>query len=96
VVRGLLVADRVRVGDEGHAKSHQDAGTFDMRTWRNLLTATETMHKEFLDVVKGRAPANDPRMESLSVESDSLPSKRRKVKAKAAPRREKRERRRRS
>lgn len=66
VVRGLLIADRVRSGDEGHAKSHQDAGTFDIRTWSNLLTTTETMHKEFLDVVKGRAPADDPRMKELS------------------------------
>jgi hypothetical protein len=74
VVRGLLVADRVRAGDEGHAKS-------------NLLTATETMHKEFLDVVKGRAPADDPRMEGLSIESDPPPAKRRMLKAKAASRR---------
>jgi hypothetical protein len=93
VVRGLLVADRVRAGDEGHAKSHQDAGTFDIRTWSNLLTTTETMHKEFLDVVKGRAPADDPRMEGLSVESDSPPPKSRKPKAKAGPRRGKRKKR---
>lgn len=93
VVRGLLVADRVRAGDEGHAKSHQDAGTFDIRTWNNLLTTTETMHKEFLDVVKGRAPAGDPRMEGLSVESDPPPPKRRTPKAKAAPRRGKRKKR---
>ncbi len=96
VVRGLLVADRIRAGDEGHARSHQDAGTFDIRTWSNLLTTTETMHKEFLDVVKGRAPADDPRMEGLSVDDDSLPSRRRKPKAKAAPRRGKRKRRGRS
>lgn len=90
VVRGLLVADRVRPGDEGHAKSHQDAGTFDIRTWDNLLMTTETMHKEFLDVVKGRAPADDPRMAGLSVESASPPPKRRKPKADATPRRGKR------
>lgn len=96
VVRGLLVADRIRAGDEGHARSHQDADTFDIRTWSNLLTTTETMHREFLDVVKGRAPADDPRMEELSVESDPPPPKRRKPKAKAAPRRGKRKKRGRS
>jgi len=66
LVRGLLIADRIRSGDEQHARSHQDAGTFDMRTWDNLLATTETMHKEFLAVVKLRAPADDPRMKSLS------------------------------
>ena len=70
LVRGLLIADRIRSDDEGHAKSHQDAGTFDIRTWDNLLTTTETMHKEFLDVVKLRAPADDPRMQGLSSNDD--------------------------
>ncbi len=75
VIRGLLVADRIRSGDEGHAKSHQDAGTFDIRTWNNLLHTTEAMHKEFLDVVKLRAPASDPRMQRLSAEEKKVPSK---------------------
>ncbi|MFZ1937341.1 MAG: hypothetical protein WAU84_26680, partial [Thermoguttaceae bacterium] len=66
VVKGLLIADRVRPGDERHAKHGQDAGTFDVRTWDNLLTTAATMHKEFLDVVKMRAPSGDPRMEELS------------------------------
>jgi len=68
LVRGLLIADRVREGDEEHAKSHQSAGTFDIRTWTNLLTTTEVLHKEFLDIVKLRAPSEDPRMRGLSVE----------------------------
>ncbi len=42
VVRGLLVADRIRAGDEGHAKSHQDAGTFDIRKWTNLLSTNRS------------------------------------------------------
>ena len=65
-MKGLLIADRVRPGDERHAKHGQDAGTFDVRTWDNLLTTAATMHKEFLDVVKMRAPSGDPRMEELS------------------------------
>lgn len=76
VIRGLLIADRVRADDEQHAKSHQDARTFDIRAWSNLLITTETMHKEFLDIVKGRAPVDDPRMKSLT-EDDPQASARR-------------------
>lgn len=65
VVKGLLIADRIRDGDEGHCTTGQDAGVFDMRTWGNLLMTTEAMHKEFLDVVKMRAPSDDPRMKGL-------------------------------
>ncbi len=76
LVKGLLIADRVRQGDEGHAKTGQDAGVFDIRTWGNLLTTTEAMHKEFLDVVKMRAPSDDPRMKGLSADdaATDLPS----------------------
>ena len=42
---------------------------FDIRRWDNLLTSAETLHEEFLDVVKERAPADDPRMKNLSEES---------------------------
>ena len=72
-VRGLLIADRIRPEDEIHAQTHQQAGTFDIRTWDNLLTAAETLHGEFLDVVKTRAPSDDPRMRSLLDESISGP-----------------------
>ncbi|MGI9077533.1 MAG: ATP-binding protein [Gemmatimonadaceae bacterium] len=76
LVKGLLIADRVRQGDEGHGKTGQDAGVFDIRTWGNLLTTTEAMHKEFLDVVKMRAPSDDPRMKGLSADdaATDLPS----------------------
>jgi hypothetical protein len=77
VVRGLLIADRVRAGDEGHGKAGQDAGLFDIRTWGNLLATTEAMHKEFLDVVKMRAPADDPRMEDLADDDGHIPTKKR-------------------
>lgn len=79
-IRGLLIADRIRPGDEMHAKAHQESGVFDIRPWGNLLLAAETMHKEFLDVVRGRAPANDPRMKDLeAVDSKvSIPTSHRK------------------
>lgn len=64
-VRGLLIADRIRPGDELHAKNYQDSGVFDIRKWNNLLTSARTLHDEFLNLMKERAPANDPRLESL-------------------------------
>ena len=65
VVKGLLIADRIRRGDEGHANAMQEAGVFDVRTWDNLLTTAESMHKEFLDAVTQRAPQDDPRIVEL-------------------------------
>jgi len=65
-IRGLLIADRIRRGDEAHATTHQQSGVFDIRTWGNLLLAAKTMHQEFLDIVKKRAPSDDPRMKGLS------------------------------
>lgn len=84
VVRGLLIADRIRPGDEGHGKLGQEGGLFDIRTWGNLLTTTEAMHKEFLDVVRMRAPSDDPRMKGLSADdsaTDAPPSSARKRRA---------------
>jgi hypothetical protein len=66
VIKALLIADRIRPGDEAHGQESQKAGTFDIRTWSNLLSSTETMHEEFLKVVKLRAPADDPRMQQIS------------------------------
>ena len=69
VVQGLLIADRIRPEDEMHAQHEQNSGTFDIRTWDSLLTSTETMHEEFLNVIKERAPEGDPRMSFLAEES---------------------------
>lgn len=67
IVRGLLIADRVRPGEEEYKVARQDL--VDFRTWENLLGTAVTMHKEFFAVVKERAPADDPRMKSLSEDS---------------------------
>jgi hypothetical protein len=61
VVRGLMVADRIRPGDELHMQLMRDA--FDVRTWNHLLHTTETLHEEFLRVVTVRAPRDDPRIQ---------------------------------
>jgi hypothetical protein len=72
IVKGLLIADRIRPGDEAHGIAHQNAGTFDIRKWSNLLTSTETMHEDFLKVVKSRVPADDPRMENLPADDTKV------------------------
>ena len=64
VVRGLLIADRVRPGEEEYKDARKDV--VDFRTWQNLLMVARTMHEEFLRVVTERAPADDPRMHNLS------------------------------
>lgn len=70
-VGGLLIADRIRQEDEIHAQTHQRAGTFDIRSWKNLLSAAEILHSEFLDAVRTRVPSDDPRMVNLPEESTS-------------------------
>ncbi len=82
-VRGLLIADRVRPNDQTHAKTHQASGVFDIRAWGNLLLAAETLHQEFLDIVKGRAPADDPRMKTLSQAESAADSSRSRAKRQA-------------
>ena len=64
IVKGLLIADRIRPGEEQYKVARQ--GLVDFRTWENLLRTAITMHKDFFDLVKERAPADDPRMKSLS------------------------------
>lgn len=64
-VKGVLIAGGIRRGHEGHLKIFTPE-TFDFRTWGNLLETAETMHDRFFEVVKSRAPADDPRMKELS------------------------------
>ncbi|MXZ48965.1 MAG: hypothetical protein F4Z13_06960 [Candidatus Dadabacteria bacterium] len=66
LVKGLLIADRIREDDREHGQMGQDSGVFDIRTWQSLLMGAEAMHKEFFNVVKMRAPFDDPRMKELS------------------------------
>ena len=75
VVKGLLIADKIRSEDAGHAKMSQESGVMDIRKWKSLLTTAEIMHQEFLSVTKDRAPANDPRMAELEGAIPSRASK---------------------
>lgn len=79
VVKGILIADGVREGEQEHLKEATSRGTFTFRTWSNLLMTAKELHKEFLKVVKARAPSDDPRMNELSP-NDSANIRKRKPK----------------
>ena len=68
-VLGLLIADRIRPENDLLAQEYQKGETLDIRTWGNLLATAKTLHEEFLNVVKTRAPADDPRMKNLLADS---------------------------
>ena len=63
-VGGILVYSDIRDGTAELRNMLEQNGIY-TRTWQDLLRTTERLHKEFLDVVKRRAPANDPRIEAL-------------------------------
>jgi len=65
IVKGLLVADRVRQEADRWARTYQNDGVMDIRTWRNLLTTTETLHEDYLNAVTKRAPQDDPRIQDI-------------------------------
>jgi len=65
VVKGLLIATKIRDEDLGHAQVCQESGVMDIREWNNLLSTAEVMHEELLSITKGRAPADDPRIAEL-------------------------------
>lgn len=43
-----------------------------IRTWEDLLYQAESLHREFLDVVKMRAPRDDPRIQALEANDPLL------------------------
>ncbi|MFH1749064.1 MAG: ATP-binding protein [Planctomycetota bacterium] len=64
-VTGLLICEDIRDQDRLYAQDLQKMGT--LRVWRfeDLLEATLAMHRDYLEVVKQRAPAADPRIQDL-------------------------------
>ncbi len=68
-VQGLLVADGVKPDADEHIEEAKKAGTFETRTWKNLLIIARTLHDGLFKVVNARASA-DARMKKLT--SDSL------------------------
>ena len=73
-VSGVLICREIRPADLRHAKRMQDTG--DLRIWQyqDLLRSTLQMHRDFLRVVKGRAPADDPRIAELDEIEGSMAS----------------------
>jgi hypothetical protein len=70
-VEGLLVAGKIRPDDQPWVEQARN-GSIWVVTWRDLLQRTERAHREFLEVVKKRAPIDEPRIEALG---DPLPAR---------------------
>lgn len=56
-----LVYGRLRPDAEEKKPRLRDDGTAVVVTWDRLLEDAERFHREFLDIVKARAPEDDPR-----------------------------------
>lgn len=67
-IRGCLIYSRIRPDAVGMLERLAAAG-IEVVTWDGLLETAERLHREFLDVVKSRAPQDDPRIEAI----DELP-----------------------
>jgi RecB family endonuclease NucS len=63
-IKGCLVYSRLRPNAKQKVKRLERDG-IDVVTWDQLLETAERLHREFLDVVKARAPHDDPRIERL-------------------------------
>lgn len=63
-VEGVLIFGRFRE-DVGDLVTRAQVGRIYVRTWENLLYTAESLHRDFLEVVKSRAPADDPRIQNL-------------------------------
>ncbi len=62
-VKGLLIADKTD-SHKRFIKSYEN--DFQAKSWKVLLSTAYRLHEKFFNVVKGRAPAGDPRIENLS------------------------------
>jgi Histidine kinase-, DNA gyrase B-, and HSP90-like ATPase len=92
-VGGVLIADRVREEDREHQRSFLELDNMRFVTWDQLLTSTKTLHEQFLDAVKLRAPADDPRIQGMSsIDAQSRDSSSSKQQARKRRKRKKRRR----
>lgn len=66
-VRGLLIGSKLKTEDLSFFQKAATVGNV-TKTWRGLLEETERMHREYLQVVRDRAPQDDPRLDSLDDE----------------------------
>jgi hypothetical protein len=63
-VEGILIYSDISEGLGSLIHDLENSGIKVMR-YSDLLRRTETLHKDFLDVIKSRAPSNDPRITAL-------------------------------
>ena len=67
IVEGLLICGKIADGTEGLIEMSRSAG-IKIWEWHYLLRTAETLHREFLDIVKDRARVkspDDPRIKAL-------------------------------
>ena len=72
MVEGLLICGKRADGTEGFIKMLKSVG-IRVWEWDYLLRTAETLHQEFLEVVKDRAKAkspDDPRIKALEKSDD--------------------------
>jgi RecB family endonuclease NucS len=65
VIEGVLIYSRMDELGRNHADRLRQAG-MNIVTWDSLLETAERLHREYLDLVKSRAPQEDPRIQALN------------------------------
>ena len=68
-VNGILIYSDIDDDTAALRESLEKDGIHVM-DWGSLLRRTKSLHEDFLNIVKGRAPANDPRVKALQEISD--------------------------
>ncbi len=63
-VEGRLIGSELRAEDREYF-DNAASNNIKTRTWAGLLEAAERLHRDYLEVVRDRAPAEDPRIEGL-------------------------------
>jgi hypothetical protein len=74
-ISGCLVYGRLRADAEEEKRRLRDDHIF-VVTWDKLLEDAERLHREYLEIVKARAPEHDPRIQDLAgvEDEDNEPS----------------------
>ena len=71
IIEGTLIVSTIRPDAQRLVETVRKDGIY-VKTWDNLLYTAENLHSEFLEVVKTRAPEDDPRIKALkAVEEES-------------------------
>jgi len=68
-IGGCLVYGRLRPDAEGE-KGRLRKDLIYVVTWDKLLEDAERLHREYLEIVKARAPEDDPRIQGLAIVED--------------------------